>query len=124
MAHLTVPTALEDTPRTKFLQDFNLAFANGNANFIIKHVSKNIEWIMYGDKKIIGKEAFIREINIMKEYTADELVIHNIISQNNQAVLSGEMKMGEKTYAFCDIYTFESSAHDLIKQMNSYVIQI
>lgn len=124
MAQLTTTENLADTPRTKFLTDFNLAFANGHAGFIINHVSEDIEWIIYGDKKISGKDAFSKEINIMKDYPADELVIHSVINERNRAAINGEMKMGNKTYAFCDVYLFEDSSDNFIKQMNSYVIPI
>ncbi|MGF1636680.1 MAG: nuclear transport factor 2 family protein [Cyclobacteriaceae bacterium] len=124
MSLLKTTSELDDSPRTKFLLDFNLAFANGDADFIIKNVSEDIEWIIYGDKHISGKEAFIAEINIMKAYKADELLIHSIINQNNKAALNGEMKMGDKTYAFCDFYLFKDSGSTLIKQLDSYVLPI
>lgn len=124
MTKISVIPDCGNAPRKEFLKDFNIAFATGKADFIVDHASNEIEWNIYGDKHISGKEAFITEINIMKAYTADELTIHSIITHGREAALNGEMKMGDKIYAFCDVYRFTNTTSDLIKQMDSYVIEI
>ena len=124
MTKITVTPDCGNAPRKEFLKDFNIAFATGDADFIIQHVSDTIEWNIYGDKHIIGKENFIKEINSMKDYTADEVVIHSIITHGREAALNGEMKMGDKTYAFCDVYRFTNTTSDMITRMDSYVLPI
>lgn len=123
MTKITVTPDCKNSPRKSFLKEFNVAFATGNADFVIEHVSDDINWIIYGDKAIHGKDDFVKEINIMKDYKADELVIHQIITHGNEASLNGEMKMGEKTYAFCDVYRFINTTSMTIKEMHSYVIE-
>ncbi len=124
MTKINVTPDCGNAPRKEFLKNFNIAFATGDAEFIIKHVSDDIEWTIYGDKKISGKEQFEQEMNIMKEYTADEVTIHSIITHGREASLNGEMKMGDKTYAFCDVYRFTNTTSDIVKQMDSYVLSI
>lgn len=124
MAKITVIPDCGNAPRKEFLKDFNIAFATGKADFIVDHVSHEIEWNIHGDKHISGKESFVTEINIMKEYTADELTIHSIITHGREAALNGKMKMGDKIYVFCDIYRFTNTTSDIIKQMDSYVIEL
>ena len=124
MTKITVNANLQNAPRKEFLKDFNIAFATGNADFIIDHVSDDILWTIYGDKEIAGKEPFTKEMNIMKDYTADEVLIHSIITHGKEAALNGEMKMGQKTYAFCDVYQFTSTTSNLIREMRSYVLPI
>lgn len=124
MTKITVLPDCGNAPRKEFLKNFNIAFATGDANFITDYVSDDILWQIFGDKSIQGKEDFIKEINIMKEYTADELVIHSIITHGREAALNGEMKMGDKTYAFCDVYRFTNTTSNIVKKMNSYVIKI
>ncbi len=52
-----------------------------------------------------------------------DLQIDDIIIHQNKAVVEGTMSSHEgKTYAFCDIYTFASGEHPIIKKMSSYVI--
>ena len=115
---------MENSPKKEFLKKLNIAFATGDADFIIDHVSDDIIWDIFGDKRIEGKELFKKEINIMKDYVAYELTIHNIITHGAEGALNGEMKMGGKTYVFCDVYRFKNTTSTVIREMNSYVIPV
>ena len=123
MTKISVRPDGKNAPRKAFLKDFNVAFATGDADFIIEHVSDNIIWIMHGDKSFDGKKQFSEEIAVMKNHVADEVVIHSIITHGREAAASGEIKMGGKTYAFCDIYHFTNTKSNVIKEMHSYVIE-
>jgi hypothetical protein len=123
MTKLTVKPDLKNDTRKEFLKDLNKAFATGDAGFIIRHATDDIRWIIYGDKVIVGKEQFTEQLNMMKDYTADELVIHSMITSNDEAAVNGEMKMNGKTYAFCDVYRFAGGGN-MIRQMDSYVLSI
>lgn len=124
MTKVTVTPDCRNSSRKEFLKDFNIAFAIGDVDFIIDHVSDDIHWSIYGDKEIVGKGDFVKEINAMKDYTADEVVIHSIITHGREAALNGEIKMGDKTYAYSDVYGFTNTASDIIKEMKSYVIPV
>ncbi len=124
MTKITVNANLSNAPKKVFIKDFNIAFATGKADFIIDNVSDDIHWMIYGDKEILGKDYFIKEMNIMKDYTAYEVVIHSIITHGSEAACNGEMIMGNKTYAFCDVYRFTSASSHTIKEMRSYVLPI
>ncbi|MEO1052087.1 MAG: nuclear transport factor 2 family protein [Bacteroidota bacterium] len=123
MTKITVKPDCGNAPRKAFLRDFNSAFAKGDAGFIIDHVSDDMLWIIHGDKTIKGKEAFANEINVMKDYVADELIIEHIITHGREASCNGVMKMGSKTYNFCDVYRFTNTTSLIIKEMYSYVIE-
>lgn len=60
----------------------------------------------------------------MKDYVADEVVIHSIITHGREAALSGEMKMNDKTYVFCDVYRFTNTTSTVINEMKSYILPI
>ena len=124
MTKVTINANGKSSPKKEFIRDFNVAFAKGNADFIIQHASNDIHWLIYGDKDLRGKEAFTKEINIMKDYTADEVIIHSIITHGSEGAVNGEMVMGDTTYAFCDMYTFQSAASMIIKDMKSYVVKL
>ena len=124
MTKITVHANLENAPKKEFLKDFNIAFATGEADFIIDHVSDDIHWMIYGDKEISGKEYFSKEVYNMKDYKADEVTIHTIITHGKEAACNGEMRMGDKIYAFCDVYRFTSTRSNTIKEMRSYVLPI
>ncbi|MBU2916240.1 nuclear transport factor 2 family protein [Reichenbachiella agariperforans] len=123
MTKITVTPDCGNAPKKGFLKDFNIAFAKGDVDFIIEHVSDDIRWEIYGDQSIQGKEQFSKAINAMKNYVADEVIIHTIITHGKEASLQGEMKMTDKTYAFCDVYRFASAGSSIIKEMHSYVIE-
>ncbi|SNT10281.1 SnoaL-like domain-containing protein [Ekhidna lutea] len=122
MTKITINADCNNSPKKEFLKDFNVAFATGDADFIIDHVSDDIHWVMYGDKELKGKKDFAREINIMKDYVADEMTVHSIVTHGAEAALNGEIKMGGKTYAFCDVYRFSSAGSTTIKELKSYIV--
>ncbi|EPR69121.1 hypothetical protein [Cyclobacterium qasimii] len=124
MTKITINTDCGNAPKKSFLKDFNIAFATGKAEYIIEHVSEDIVWEIYGDKSIQGKSQFSLEINAMKNWAADELILHAIITHGKEASVNGEIKMGSKTYVFCDVYRFTTASSTIIKEMHSYVIKI
>ena len=123
MTKITVAPDCGNAPRKVFLKDLNIAFATGNADFIIDHVSNDITWVMHGDKTVKGKEGFIGLMNILRQDIADELILHNIITHGREAAANGEMIMGTRKYSFCDVYHFTNTTSSIIKEMHSYVIE-
>jgi hypothetical protein len=123
MTKITITPDCGNSPRKGFLKDFNIAFATGDVDFIIEHVSDDIHWEIYGDQSIQGMEQFFKKINAMKSNVADEVVIHTIITHGKEASLNGKMKIGDKTYAFCDVYRFVSAGSSIVKELYSYVIR-
>jgi len=122
MTKINIPIDCNNSPKKKFIKEFNIAFAKGDADFIIAHVSEDIIWHIHGDKKIEGKEKFIKEIHQMKNEIADQLILKSIITHGKHASASGEIKMKGQSYMFCDVYDFKSATGTIIKSMESYVI--
>ena len=88
MTKITVPADCGNTPKKVFLIEFNKAFATGNGDFIIDHISNNITWIIYGDKTIQGKEDFTNEMYVMKESVADELILESLLTYGTEGVVT------------------------------------
>jgi len=124
MTKINIPTDCDNSPKKKFIKDFNIAFAKGDREFIIDHVSDDIIWLIHGDKKIEGKEDFIKEIRQMQNETADKLTLKSIITHGKEASANGEIKMNGNSYMFCDVYVFKSASGKIIKTMESYVIAV
>ena len=59
MTEILIKPDCGNAPRKKLLEDFNIAFATGDADFIIQNVSTDIQWTIFGDKVITGKEAAV-----------------------------------------------------------------
>ncbi len=124
MTKINITADCKNSPKKEFLKELNIAFATGNADFIVDHVSEDITWNIYGDKNITGKENFNNEVHKMKEYVADEMTLHTIITHGKEAAANGEMKMGNNTYTFCDVYRFANTTGLILKQIQSYVIKV
>ncbi len=122
MTKIHIPIDCNNSPKKKFIKEFNMAFAKGDADYIIAHVSDDISWHIHGDKKIEGKEDFIKEIHQMKNEIADELILKSIITHGKEASASGVIKMRGQSYMFCDVYEFKSATGTIIKAIESYVI--
>ena len=113
------------TKKEKLLQSINEAFAKSDIDFIIEHVTDDISWTAVGDFTVTGKEAFSETLKSMQSEEPYHLEIKNIITHGNSAAVDGLMKSSNgKTYAFCDIYSFEGFSDPKIKEMTSYVIEI
>ena len=100
-----------NSPKMKFIEEFNIAFAKGNLEFLIESVSDEIIWNIIGDKKIEGKEHFAEELKKMKSEKVSELILHQILSHG-------------KEYAFSDLYKFHSAKGENVKEITSYLIEI
>jgi hypothetical protein len=114
-----------NSPKMEFLKEFNIAFANGNVEFIIESVTDEIIWNIIGDRKIEGKEKFSEELEKMKSEKATEIIIDQIVSHGKEGASNGIMKMQNgKKYAFSDFYKFKGVKGVKIKSITSYVIGI
>ena len=112
-----------NSPKREFIRDFNLAFFKGDTEFILNHVSDNIIWEILGHKVIQGKEDFSKEILTMGGCPADELRLHHIITHGKEAACHGEFNMGEKKYAFSDVYVFVSAGKMIVEKLYSYMVK-
>ena len=125
MAQINVQVDCGNSPKKAFLRDFNIAFAEGNADYIINAVTDDIVWTIVGDKRVIGKDDFTKTIHEMEDFFIKELTIHTIITHGREASVNGVMVMPDgKCYSFCDIYHFKNTTSTDIKSMMSYVIEV
>lgn len=114
-----------NSPKMEFLKQFNIAFAQGNVEFLIESVTDEIVWNVVGDRIIEGHTKFMRELEKMKSVKATELIIDQILSHGKEGATNGVMKMQNgKQYAFSDFYIFCGAKGTKIKTITSYVIQI
>ena len=114
-----------NSPKMEFLKDFNIAFAKGNVEFLIESVTDEIVWNIIGDKKIVGKENYVEELEKMKSEKTTELIIDQILSHGKEGAANGIMKMKNgKKYAFSDFYVFRKNKSTDLKSITSYVVEI
>ena len=109
-----------------FIEKFNEGFANNDIDFIADQVTEDLVWKMPGAPDIVGKAAFRKQMEEMKNHEPAKLFIDNVIVDGKMAAANGTMttyKDGkEEIWAFCDIYTFTNNPLK-ISAMHSYVLQ-
>lgn len=114
-----------NSPKMEFLKQLNIAYAEGNAAFLMENVTDDIVWNIIGDKKIKGIEAFTEELEKMKSVKASELILDQILSHGKEGAANGVMIMENgKQYAFSDFYVFQSAKGEKIKAITSYCIKL
>lgn len=122
---ISIPDDCENSPRKKFLVDFNRAFAEGNAGFVLDHVSDDIVWDMVGGKEIVGKTAMRNEMEAMMPGKASAMVLHSVITHGREAASNGEFHYpGGEKIAFCDVYQFTKTTGNTLKRITSYATSL
>jgi hypothetical protein len=116
---------LRQFPQNKFVETLTIAFAKGDAKFILSHVTNDIRWNIVGDKSIQGKDNFAQALRSMKNEKAAELTIHHVATHGKAGAANGIRKLKNgKTRAFCDVYEFRGTTGTRVKEIASYVIDI
>lgn len=120
---LSVPEDCGNSPRKKFLVEFNRAFAECNVAYVLEHVSDEIVWDMVGNKVVSGIAAMRQELETIAVENADSLTLHSVITHGREAAANGEMHFpGGNHVAFCDVYTFTKTTGNTLKRITSYGI--
>ena len=123
MMKIKVEANCSDAPERIFLKDLNLAFAEGDIEYIADVVTDDITWTIVGDKSVHGKAAFIEALEQMKQYKTREIFIKKVITHDKEGSTNGEMIMHDgKRFAYCDVYEFHGGSE--IKSIVSYVIEL
>jgi hypothetical protein len=125
MVKIIVKSNCGNAPKIEFLKEINIAFVEGNSDFLIESVTDNIVWKIIGDRIIEGKEKFKNELEKMNSEKASELKLNRILTHGKEGAVSGIIKMENgKEYAFSDFYEFRSAKGDKVKEITSYIIEI
>jgi hypothetical protein len=116
----------ENAPKKELLKEFSIALAKNDISFIVENITDNVIWNIVGDKLIQGKDTFADTLKQMRNSTAIELHISNIITHGNTGSANGILTFeNKKCFAFCDVYIFSSAAKNgKIKEITSYVIEV
>lgn len=125
MTKITTTIHCGNSPKMAFIKQFNSAFAQGDVEFLAENVTDEIVWNILGDKKITGKENFLKALEQMKAEKASELILEQILSHGKEGAANGIMKMENgNDYAFSDFYIFNNAKGTQVKSITSYVIKI
>lgn len=124
MTKIKIKTDCGNSPKREFLKKFNLAFPDGDTDFIIQHISENIRWEMVGHKTLTGKDEILKELNEGKKSPMAEFELSTIITHGKEGSASGRFTLENgKTFVFCDVYKFKGTK-SIIEEMQSFVIEL
>lgn len=121
----TFPKGCENAPKKKFLCDFNHAFLTGDFDEVLEAVHHDIVWRIVGQDLICGMDAFRENLSNMEPPSIIEMNLVTVITHGKFASVSGSFTTtAEKSYEFCDVYTFSSASSSIIKQLDSFIIEV
>lgn len=123
MTKIKIKTDCGNSPKREFLKKFNIAFPDGDTDFIIQHISENIRWEMVGHKTLTGKDEILKELDEGKKLAMAEFELSTIITHGKEGSASGQFTLENgKRFAFCDVYKFKGTK-SIIEEMQSFVIE-
>lgn len=124
MTKIKVQADCGNSPKREFLKVFNIAFPKGDTDFIMEHVSEDIQWEMVGLKTVRGKSEVLQQLNEGEKTIIREFELSSVITHGKEASASGEFVLeSNKRYKFCDVYKFQGTK-TIIKEIQSFVIEI
>ncbi|MCB9233237.1 MAG: nuclear transport factor 2 family protein [Bacteroidia bacterium] len=114
-----------DSPLKELVKNLTIWFVSYDLEQVAQHLHEQVAWTMAGDQPVVGREAFIESLKEWSHNKATELVIHSIISQDNEVAVNGEMLMMDgNRFAFADFYEFSHSEGGVVKGIISYVVKM
>lgn len=114
----------------EFLRKINMAFAEGDDQFLLNNVTEDFCWKIVGERTISGKSEFSESLEQMREMPPMKIEIRNVIIEDGSGIIEGIVvgrnRTGQKKYfGFCDVYGLEGSGEEQkIRKMSSYVIDV
>ncbi len=114
-----------NAPKKEIIKQLNIAFARSDVETLSEMVTDDIVWEIKGDKTIEGKEAFVDELNGMKDAPVTEYIIDRVLTHGIEGAASGEIIMEDgKRYAYSDFYYFNRAKSSKIKSITSYLVEV
>lgn len=105
MAKVIVQADCGNAPKKILLRDWNIAYAEGNLDFITENVTDDVSLEVVGETRVQGKTAFIEAIQEMMSQATTKLVLHGIITHGKEAAVNGEIhRENGEVVGFCDVY--------------------
>lgn len=125
MTRIIVSEDCGNSPKNIFVQELTIAFAKGDAKFILGNVTDDIRWNIVGNRLIQGKNDLAEALKRMKNDKVVELAIHHVATHGKAGAVDGSTKLKDgKTRAFCAVYEFSGTTGTRVREITSYVIDI
>lgn len=112
-----------NAPKKKYVLDFNIYLAEGNAEIVGQMLADDFEWTIIGKYTFTGKEPLADALANVNPDAVKELRVENALSHGKLCAINGKIITDKEQVAFNDIYEFESHSKTAkIKRITSYRI--
>jgi len=113
----------------EIVRKVNKSFANGDFEEFLSSCAEDVEWTIYGDRTVKGREAIRDWMRQMAAENPEPPIFIGsdlVLADGDYVVSRGEMKMKDKSgktipYSYCDIYRFRGAE---IAELQSFVVNI
>ncbi|WP_336515337.1 hypothetical protein [Pollutibacter soli] len=114
-----------NSPRRKFIKEFNTAIASGDSETISRSVSPQTVFQIAGKKEIIGAEKILKAFEKTPMWKLKRLSIETIITHGRDASSSGSfISTRDEFFAYSQVFKFNSAGGSQIKSVRIYLIKL
>ena len=113
-----------NSPKNKFVEDLEVAFAQRDTGFLLDRVADDIHWNIVGETSIRGKDALEQAIeSIPQDCEVTEITINHVVTHGKVGVVNGIIKRNNgRTCEFCSVYEFSNTKGTNVRDITSYII--
>jgi uncharacterized protein len=106
----------------KYMEGFRLS----DHEMILSCLTDDVEWILPGAFRLVGKEAYDAEIENPAFTGSPEILVHRLTEENDVVVAEGRVKAQQKdgthiTLAMCDVFEMRDAK---ICRLTSYLVSV
>lgn len=122
MTRIIIGEDCGNSPKNVFLQKLTIAFAKGNAKFLLGSVTDDICWNIVGDRQIQGLDRLAEALEELRHTITAELTIRHIATHGEVGAVDGIRTMQDgRILAFCDMYEFRDAKDTRVREITSYI---
>jgi hypothetical protein len=113
-----------NSPKNKFVEDLEVAFAQRDTDFLLDSVANDIHWNIVGETPIRGKVALKEAIqSVQQDCRVTQITINHVVTHGKVGAVNGIIKRkNDRTYEFCSVYEFSSAKGTNVRDITSYII--
>ncbi|MCE7988544.1 MAG: nuclear transport factor 2 family protein [Caldilinea sp. CFX5] len=113
-----------NSPKNLFIEEMEIAFAQGNREFLANAVTLDIHWTIIGQKAAHGIDEFLALLQeTVQRAEVLEIAIHHVVTHGKAGAVNGVRQENDgKTYDFCTVYEFGNAKGTSIREVSHYAI--
>ena len=113
-----------NSPKNKFVEDLEVAFAQRDTDFLLDSVADDIQWNIVGETTIRGKDALKETLErIPQDCEVTKITIDHVVTHGKVRAVNGIIKRkNDTTCEFCSVYEFSNTKGTNVRDITSYII--